>query len=59
MRYRTVQEVEAAVVAAKREGLVSKEHLDWFANEYKEKMRQGHWREEQDGKLDDSQICRT
>ena len=31
----TVKEIDAAAVAAKREGLVSKETLDWFTHDYR------------------------
>ena len=36
----TVKEIEAASEAARREGLVSKDTLDWFQHDYKKQQAQ-------------------
>lgn len=57
-QYRTVNEIDAAVVAAKREGLIKKEDLDWFQSEYKRLHQNECWTKHQDGKLTDRDVCR-
>lgn len=59
MKYRTVAEVEAAADAARREGKIKKEDLDWFRYSYKEKMQTALKRQHQNGELEDQEICRT
>lgn len=57
-QYRTVNEINAAVDAAKREGLIKKEDLDWFQSEYKRLHHNECWIKHQDGKLTDRDVCR-
>lgn len=56
--YRTVAEIDAAVTAAKREGLISKDTLDWFQHKYSQQMKTACDRQRQEGTLDDREICR-
>lgn len=58
MKYRTVEEIKAAVVAAQREGVIKKETLDWFRYEYKDKMERALKRQHQDGTLEQTE-CLT
>lgn len=57
MKYRTVEEIKAAVIAAEREGKVSKENLDWFRHAYKAKMQNALREQHQEGVLEAGQLC--